>query len=481
MTEYFASTQEMDTFLRERKPLRAGGSGSTFKRVNSDSRTLTAGDLFVALKGDLFDGHQFVTAAKAAGATGAVVSREWADKQDRAALSVGFALWMVDDTLLALGDIARGHLRRLPMSRGALTGSNGKTTTKEFTAAILKAHFGDEKVLYTQGNLNNQIGVPQTAFRADGTQKIALFEMGMNHSGEIAAMCRIVEPMWALVTNVGPAHIGNFDGKIELIAAAKGEIFHNVSQGGTLVVNLDDPLVVAQAAPVHAQRVTYGRAATADVRLTEEVPEGSGQRVTLDVQGKHLTFSLKVPGTHNALNACAAAALAVQMGASLDSVVTGLNAAQTAAGRLTQKHATNGALVIDDSYNANPASMKASIDVARCLAEAGKHRLILILGDMLELGTREIDLHREVGVAAAASKPALLVLAGKRSKAAADAAVAAGLPVASVMHSDDLQTLLSAVEQSVQPNDVVLVKGSRGAKMERAVAALCGTTVTAGH
>ncbi|MBI5494240.1 MAG: UDP-N-acetylmuramoyl-tripeptide--D-alanyl-D-alanine ligase [Deltaproteobacteria bacterium] len=477
----FTNTQEVDTFLRERNALRAGGNAAVFLRVNTDSRKVEKGDLFVALKGDAFDGHAYVQQAKAAGATGAVVSREWAREQDRAALaSDGFALWMVDDTLTALGDLARGHLRRLSCLRGALTGSNGKTTTKEFTAAILKAHYGDGKVLYTQGNLNNQVGVPLTAFGAGGGHAVALFEMGMNHPGEIAALCRIVDPVASLITNVGPAHIGNFDGKIDGIAAAKGEIFHGTAPGGTLVVNADDERVAAQAAAVAGRKpLTFGRAAFADWRILREEARGEAQRLVLAHDGKTLEVNLAVPGGHNALNAVGAAALAAQLGAGDDAVVRGLEGARTVSGRLTQRKAHCGALVIDDSYNANPGSMKASMDVARALA--GDGRLVLVLGDMLELGARELEFHREVGRAAAAARPSLLVVAGARSRSTAEGAREAGLAAASVMHSERLEDLLPELVRAVTPRDVVLVKGSRGARMERAVAALCGSTDVAGH
>jgi UDP-N-acetylmuramoyl-tripeptide--D-alanyl-D-alanine ligase len=478
----FANTQEVDTFLRERKALRAGGRDGVFERVCTDTRKLQKGDLFVALKGDTFDAHEFVIAAHGAGALGAVVSREWAKTQDRIGLTKdGFALWMVDDTLLALGDLARGHLRRLGATRAALTGSNGKTTTKEFTAAILKAHFGDEAVLYTHGNLNNQVGVPLTAFGCGQEHRVALFEMGMNHTGEIAAMCRIADPSATLITNVGPAHIGNFDGKIERIADAKGEIYLGTSSGGTLCVNLEDARVVAQAGKVRGHTVvTYGRGADAQWRLTSEKADSEGQDITLTHAGAVMNVRLNALGAHNALNACAAATLASVLGATHDDVVKGLQAAHTVSGRLTQRRATNGATVVDDSYNANPSSMKAAMDVARLMVKPGG-RLILVLGDMLELGEMEKELHRQVGAAAAACKPAQLWLSGPRSKDTAAGATEAGFPTALVMHSEQLESLLPQLTKDVQPQDVVLVKGSRGARMERAVAALCGTQVGTGH
>jgi UDP-N-acetylmuramoyl-tripeptide--D-alanyl-D-alanine ligase len=475
-------TPEVDTFLRDRKALRAGGHGAAFERVCTDSRTLKAGDLFVALKGDAFDGHQFVLGARKAGAAGAVVSREWATGQDRAALTAsGFCLWMVDDTLLALGDIARGHLRRLGVRRGALTGSNGKTTTKEFVASILKVHFGEPAVLFTQGNLNNQVGVPLTAFRAVEAHQVALFEMGMNHAGEIAALCRIAEPQTTLITNVGPAHIGNFDGKIEGIAAAKGEIFQGTVEGGTICVNVDDPLVADQAAraPQHRQKVTFGRHADAQWRLMREEQVGAAQRLVLVNKGQELTVDLQALGAHNALNACAAATLASEMGASHASIVAGLSGAQPVGGRGVQRRSTSGATVVDDSYNANPASVIASINLARALAQG--RRLVLVLGDMLELGARELELHAQVGAHAASVHPDVLMVAGTRSRATAEGALKAGLTSSSVKHAEKLEDLLAALTAEVRQGDVVLVKGSRGSRMERAVVALCGTSAEGGH
>ncbi|MEW5849028.1 MAG: UDP-N-acetylmuramoyl-tripeptide--D-alanyl-D-alanine ligase [Myxococcota bacterium] len=479
----FFVIQEVDACLRDRRAMRTGGGRATFTRVSTDSRTIQPGDLFVALKGDTFDGHKFVAAAKVAGARGAVVSRDWAQTQDRAALSEGdFALWMVDDTLLALGDLARGHLRRLALQKCALTGSNGKTTTKEFTAAILKAHFGDAHALVTEGNLNNQIGVPQTAFRAVAEHKVAVFEMGMNHAGEIAALCRIVEPVAALITNVAPAHIGNFDGKIEGIAAAKGEIFAGLSPDGTMVVNLDDPLVVQQAARhPELKRVGYGRAANADVRLVSESQREGGMDVTLVVRGVEVKAHVPALGSHNALNGCAAAALATVMGVAPSAISKGLEAAKMVSGRLTRRKALSGADVIDDSYNANPASVRAAMEVARREADAGKQRLILVLGDMLELGSVEMALHREVGEAAARLKPDALFLSGTRSKATSEGAVASGMNSSNVHWNESLEALLPVLTSTVKQGDVVLVKGSRGARMERAVHALCGTTAGKEH
>lgn len=480
--DLFLTVAEVDASLGERMAVRAGQRAG-FSAVCTDSRAVAAGNLFVALKGDNFDGHAYVAAAKSAGAAGAVVSRAWAAAADRAGLtSGGFVLWMVDDTLLALGDVARGHLRRLPVQRGALTGSNGKTTTKEFTAAILRRHFGDEKVLVTHGNLNNQVGLPLTALRAQPSHVVALFELGMNHAGEIAALCHVAEPEVGLITNVGPAHIGNFAGRIEGVADAKGELFRHLAPGGRMVVNLDDERVLGQARAVRGREMaTFGRSAAADVRLVREAQAGDEMQVTLSVRGTEVQAAVPALGSHNALNACAAAALALELGAAIDDVAAGLATARLVSGRLTRRKATSGALVLDDSYNANPASVRAAIEVARREADLGPRRLVLVLGDMLELGDLEAALHAEVGKAVAAAKPDLVVAAGARSKATVDGAVASGLEAARVRHAAALEELLPGLVADVRADDVVLVKGSRGARMERAVAALCGSAPAAGH
>lgn len=475
-------TQELDTFVRERRALRTGGAGKIFTRVCTDSRALKEGDLFVALKGERFDGHAFVAKAREVGAHGAVVQRDWAQEQDRAALGAGgFALWMVDDTLLALGDIARGHLRRLGALRAALTGSNGKTTTKEFCAAILRAQFGADRVLATTGNLNNQVGVPMTAFEVTPAHKVALFEMGMNHPGEIAALCRIVDPQASLVTNVGPAHIGNFGGRIEGIAQAKGEVFAGTAAGGTICVNLDEPLVCAQAdqATGHT-RITFGRSAEAQWHLVTEEQHEGGQQIVLRHQGQDLSFRLNALGPHNAMNACAAAALASAMGAQHPAVVAGLQQAEPVGGRGVHRVSTAGAVVVDDSYNANPASMVAAINLAKAQVKPGG-RLLLVLGDMLELGDMEAPLHAQVGEHVAAVAPDRLYVAGLRSLATAEGALRAGMPPDRVVHKAALEGLLDGLLAEARTGDVVLVKGSRGAKMERAVVALCGGNAGEGH
>lgn len=445
-----------------------GGARASYEAVCTDSRALVPGCLFVALKGAQFDGHAFLDAAAAAGAAGLVVETG----RGGALQASGVAVYEVRDTLVALGAIARFHRLRFRLPLGAVTGSNGKTTTKELVGAILQTR---GPALMTQGNLNNEIGVPLTLFGLEPRHVAAILELGMNHAGEIARLTGIAEPDAGLITVVQPAHLEGL-GTLEGVARAKAELFRGLRPEATAVVNVDDPRIVDQARSLRSNRLTFGRAAGAEVRLVRDEQQGlEGQRLTVGVRGREYPVWLRLIGAHNALNATGAFALATALGYRPEECVQGLEAARAHARRLQVSKTAAGVTVIDDCYNANPASMAAALETLAGLAAGG--RAVAVLGDMLELGAGEAAAHLELG-RAAAGKAALVAFFGPRTgQAQAEAAKALG---GGARHFDEVAPLVEWLTAELRAGDVVLVKGSRGMRLERVVEALTGAAGAGG-
>jgi UDP-N-acetylmuramoyl-tripeptide--D-alanyl-D-alanine ligase len=438
------------------------GPQLSYEAVSTDTRTLAPGALFVALVGERYDAHEFLKDAVARGATAAVV------EEGRAlpALPRDFGLFAVKDTLAALGGLARYHRARFKIPVGAVTGSNGKTTTKEMVGAILATR---GPALKTEGNLNNEVGVPLTLFRLDPSHVAAVIEMGMNRPGEIARLTAIAQPEAGAITTVQAAHLKGL-GSIEGVAAAKGELFHGLAPDATAVVNLDDRLIVAQARASGARQLTFGRAADADVRLVSVLPRGrEGLDVEIHHRGSTYPVRLSFVGEHNAMNAAAAFALGRALGYSGEACAQGLAAARPHARRLNVLPAAGGVTVVDDCYNANPASMAAALDTLRELARGG--RPVAVLGDMLELGDGEAGEHAALGERAAGAAR-LCAFFGPRSAGGhqrARATLGDG-----AQHFTEVEPLLAWLRPRLSPGDVVLVKGSRGMRLERVVDALTG-------
>jgi UDP-N-acetylmuramoyl-tripeptide--D-alanyl-D-alanine ligase len=329
--------------------------------------------------------------------------------------------------------------------------------------------------LKTEGNFNNEIGVPLTLFRLEASQVAAVVELGMNHAGEVARLTAITEPDAGLITVVQPEHLEGL-GSLEGVARAEGELFFGLKPSATAVVNLDDPLIVAQAKASGAKTLSFGRGAEAQVRLVSVEARGrAGQTATVRHAGEDYPVRLSFIGEHNAQNATGAFALALALGYSPAECVAGLEAARPYARRLNVLEAPGGVTVIDDCYNANPASMEAALETLRSLAQGG--RAIAVLGDMLELGSGEDQAHRELGARAAtlANKVAFF---GPRSASGAVAAAAGGLEV---RHFTEVEPLVGWVKPELKAGDVVLVKGSRGMRLERVVAALTGQPAGGAH
>lgn len=434
---------------------------TSFQAVETDTRTLTPGALFVALVGERFDAHQFVVDAVKAGAGALVVAKGRA----LPGLPDDFPRYEVQDTLTALGDLARWHRKRFRIPIGAVTGSNGKTTTKEMIGSILAVR---GPTLKTQGNLNNEVGVPLTLFRLSTEHVAAIVEMGMNHAGEIARLASIAQPDAGLITIVQPAHLEGL-GSIEGVAAAKGELFVGIKGKGVAVVNLDDTRIVKQAQSSGARQLTFGRSSAADVQLLEENSLGrDGFNLSIRVEGKAHPVRLHFIGSHNALNATGAFALALALGYTAEECVRGLESARPHAMRLQLVEAEGGITVMNDAYNANPSSMAAALSTLRGLAQDG--RAVAVLGDMLELGATEAQEHEALGTKAAESADRL-VFFGPRSQAGATAARARGKQAE---HFLEVDSLVAHLKSTLSRGDVVLVKGSRGMRLERVVTALTG-------
>jgi UDP-N-acetylmuramoyl-tripeptide--D-alanyl-D-alanine ligase len=441
-------------------------AATVFPSLSTDSRTLLPGALFVALEGERFDGHAFLAAAAERGAAGAVVRR---GKQTPAA-PAGFLLFAVDDTLRALGALARFHRRRFELPLGAVGGSNGKTTTKEMVGSIL-AVLGP--ALKTEGNLNNEVGLPLTLLRLSKEHVAAVVELGMNAPGEMRRLTALAEPQAGLLTTIQPEHLEGL-GSLAGVAAAEGELFQGLAPTATAVVNLDEALVVQQAKASSARWLTFGRNAKAEVCLEETRALGKdGQEVRLRTEGRNVRVRLAFLGAHNALNAAGAFALGRALGVSVDMCAEGLSRARPTARRLNVVAGLGGLTVLDDCYNANPSSVQAALLTARELA--GEGRVVAVLGDMLELGAEEAEEHARIADVAA-GLASLRAFLGPRSAAAAPARES-GESARFV----EVDALWAWLKPRLRPGDVVLVKGSRGMRMERLVERLTGAAAAAGH
>jgi UDP-N-acetylmuramoyl-tripeptide--D-alanyl-D-alanine ligase len=429
--------------------------------VGSDSRHITQNELFFALKGDNFDGHQYAEQAIKQGATAAVIANK--DCKVRPAI-------LVEDTKRALGRLAAAWRATFTLPLVAVTGSNGKTTVKEMLAAILntvESHATDKNasasraVLATQGNLNNDIGMPMTLLKLNAQHKFAVIEMGMNHLGEIDYLTRIAQPNVAVINNAGTAHIGEL-GSRENIAKAKGEIFAGLSSGGIAVINADDAFAdYWKSLNPNRKILTFGLNSKADVTATyEEV--GGASEITLNTRNGSITFNLAMLGKHNVSNALAASACAVALGVANADIARGLKQFGGVKGRLQRKVGLNGANLIDDTYNANPDSMKAAIDVLA--AQAGKQ--IFVMGDMAELGVESAQMHAEIGAYAKQKGIAQMLALGDMTKHSITAFGTHG------EHFASLQALLDEASRAMQKNTTILIKGSRFMQMERLVDAL---------
>jgi UDP-N-acetylmuramoyl-tripeptide--D-alanyl-D-alanine ligase len=429
------------------------------KGVSIDSRNIKEGELFVAIRGERFDGHDFVPEAIKRGAWGALVERTVLEKQ-YGSLSVLRNILPVEDTLCALQEMAHMHRKKYSFPVVGITGSNGKTTTKEMLAGILK-QLGP--VLKNEGNLNNHIGVPLTLLGLNATHKAAVVEMGMSAVGEIDALARLVSPTVGIITNVGPAHL-EFLGSLDNVARAKGELLDHIRSGGTAVLNADDPYYETLKAKSGARVVAFGIESNADVRASD-IRQGEGfMDFILTVDGSRMNVRLQIVGRHNVYNALAAAAGAIAAGVSVDAVKYGLDDFMPITMRSEIKQ-LQGRTILADYYNANPASVEAAL--VALMSIQSKKKTVVVLGDMLELGASAAEAHREIGKTAVRLGVDIVITIGKLSTHTAEGAIDAGMPRDRVFETQTHSEAAALIRQHSRPGDAVLIKGSRGMKLEK--------------
>jgi UDP-N-acetylmuramoyl-tripeptide--D-alanyl-D-alanine ligase len=431
--------------------------GATFSGVSTDSRTIARGNLFVALRGGRFDGHDFIHTAIARGARAVVVDSLYG-LPDHARVPH----LVVENTTTALGELALIYRRKFSIPVVAVGGSNGKTTTKEMIARILARRYS---VLSSQGNLNNEIGVPQTLFRLRRRHDVAVVEIGTNHPGEIGQLCKILEPTHGLLTTIGKEHLEFFH-SIDRVAREEGSLYEALrgTPQGTAFVNADDPRIVAMAHVVR-RRVPYGlHARAASVRGSIENIDAVGRvSVSLRHRGskRRVVARLRIPGEHHALNAVAAAAVGVEFGVGLTSIQKSLESFSPASKRM-EVFTIGGFTVLDDTYNANPDSMIAALRTLAVASAKGKR--IAVLADMLELGTSSQTEHLRIGREAVRLKIDHVLTHGESARQ-----IQLAVGGRSARHYERKDLLSESLARLVAPGDIVLVKGSRGMKMEDVV------------
>lgn len=428
-----------------------GGQAIDFKNVSIDSRTIKPGDLFIAIKGENFDGHHFVQEAEQKGALAVLVSEK---------VDVKIPQIIVSDTIKAFGELARWYREQFHIPVIAVTGSCGKTTTKAMLASIFSV-LG--KTLSPVSSFNNNIGVPLTLMQLDDSYKTVILELGANHSGEIAELVKIAQPDVAAVTLVAPVHLEGF-GTLENIAAAKGEIFSGLGQNGVAVVNGDDPLSKLWQQQLAGKRVIrFGRQINAEVSAKDiELTAQGCPEFTLVTTSGEIQIQLPIIGEHNINNALTASACAIACNVALKDIKKGLESMSPVSKRMIRHELSSGAVLIDDTYNANPLAFKAALSV---LQQTGMPSA-LVMGDMGELGPEAEKIHRDVGTWVHEAGVNQFFTYGKLS---AYASAAYGT---SAQHFTDLQELVSALRPILNEKKVMLVKGSRSMKMENIVAAL---------
>jgi UDP-N-acetylmuramoyl-tripeptide--D-alanyl-D-alanine ligase len=439
-----------------------GDEAAAISGVSIDSRSVKRGELFLAIAGPSHDGHDYIAGALDRGAAALIVERGRALPS-----AIAVPVIAVEDTTRALGALAAGHRSEFDGPVVAITGSNGKTTTKEMCAAILSVSAPCHR---TPGNLNNQYGLPLTLLGRSEADRALVVEIGMNHRGEIAQLAEIAKPTVGVITNIGTAHI-EFLGSREEIAREKGDLIAHLPAEGVAVLNADDPLVLAQRGRTSARVISFGTAIDADVRGGDiEWIDDRGYRFELETPTGSGTVEVQGLGPTTVSNALAAAAAALAAGASIADITKGLADHQGIKGRLERRELPGGIALVDDTYNANPQSMEAAL---RMLAELkGAHRATAILGDMGELGETAEAAHRELGCLAASLGIDFLIALGARAQTIATGAIDSGMDPARVVVASDHSDASERACAFLKERDTVLVKGSRSMRMEKVVKAI---------
>ena len=446
-----------------------GSSGARIRRIWTDSRSIRAGDLFVAFRGPTFDGHRYVIDAMKGGAVGAIVKESaWhtiSPKIRRMASSPSHASVVVigvKDPLRAYQDLAGFHRRQFHIPIVAITGSNGKTTTKEMVSHILSKRW---RLLKTQGNLNNSIGVPRTLLGLTPRHEAAVIEMGVDQEGQTTRLCEMAKPAFGVITNVGIDHL-EFFGSLEGSARAKAELLANLPNDGLIMLNADDNFFVPFSQKATCPIVSYGISQKADVRASDVVfdRQGTTFRLHLPARGQAKTLRLRFVGHHNVSNALAGAAVGYGMGLPIEDLAEGLAEVRPAPMR-SEIRRWKGITFLYDCYNANPDSMRAALTLLANLGE-GK-RTIAVLGDMRELGSQEEQLHREIGAFVAKQGFLHFIACGRFGPCFVDGAQSAGMSAHAISRAKSIPHAARILEKLARPGDMVLLKASRGIEIER--------------
>jgi UDP-N-acetylmuramoyl-tripeptide--D-alanyl-D-alanine ligase len=439
--------------------LMAGGQHGWVEGINTDSRKVKPGDLFFALQGENFDGHDYIARAWQAGAAAVVVSKT---VEVPSGDETG-AIIMVADTLKALQNLARRYRQLFAIPVVAVTGSVGKTTTKDMLADCLAPIY---KTLKTPGNYNNEIGLPLTILSMNEQHQAAVVELAMRAPGEIYHLAGIVRPTFAIITNIEPVHLETMS-SMESIAQAKCEVLEFIAKDKFALINGDNELLIKTASRYPSPRYTFGYSNDCDFQVVRAENNGTGINVGLNMQGNIEDFFCPVPARRLAVNLAAVAGMAYMMGISLENIKKGLSQYEPSGNRLNIIKLPTGGAVIDDTYNANPLSMMAALEVCKDIS-AGR-KTVAVLGDMLELGNYEIDGHFQVGKRVAELNLDILVTIGQRASYIGQGALLNGMPKARIKHYQSREESLPWLKEHIGQQEVVLFKGSRGMQLEKLV------------
>ncbi len=438
----------------------SGPKDTVLNGLSTDSRNIAQGQLFLALKGEKYDGHDFITQAVDQGAAGVVMAKGYhpeipADKKP--------VLMAVPDTLKALGDLGNWWRQRHPIPLVAITGSVGKTTTKEMTACILEQ---STPTLKNEGNFNNLIGLPLTLLQLQETHQRALLEMGMNRPGEIARLTEIANPDIGLITNVGRAHLEGL-GSVEAVARAKVEMLEKISKESQVILNGDDLLLMKEASRFKKNIITFGLGSKHPI-YAKKIRSLGEKGIAFELQcfGRSSDVQLNVPGVQNVLNALAASAIAYCLDEPLAGIAKGLKRFKGMKGRFMISHFSKDITLVDDTYNANPSSLRAAMDTLRELA-ADTSRVIVGLGEMLELGNETVTAHLEAGHMVAELGPSFFMAIGEHARYMIEGAVSKGFPSDKAVLINGHEEMARKIENVMRPGDIILLKGSRKMQLEK--------------
>ncbi|CAB5130658.1 UDP-N-acetylmuramoyl-tripeptide--D-alanyl-D-alanine ligase (EC [Olavius algarvensis associated proteobacterium Delta 3] len=444
----------------------AGAPDAVFGSIETDSRAIPQDALFVAIRGETHDGHRFVEEAVSAGVRGVVISEAELERFPVSDWAVrGIFCVSVPDTMGALGQLATFIRRLSAIPVVAITGSNGKTSTREMIVSVMSRRY---RTLFPERNFNNEVGVPLTLFRLRPDHQWAVLELGMNHFGEIARLTRMCDPDIGVITNIGPAHLEGV-GSIEGVMAAKGELLDEMAADKRAVLNADDPRIRTLAERAVQKTLMYGWDKDADIRAETMASTPNGMSFDLDLAGTRVPIRLNTPGPFMVSNALAAAAVGYLAGLTPNEIREGLDAFRPVQGRLNVRNTAKGIHIIDDTYNANPASMAAAIETLQGASRAG--RSVMVAGDMKELGNGAADLHRDIGLLCARSNITRLYAAGEFAEQVGAGAAEGGMPPEAIVTGSRTSIADDLVEW-LEPGDWIVVKGSRAMGMEKVVARL---------